>query len=158
MSLGAYPKVEGGGGIEGSNIVFFIPCQAIPKCKVVTYGRFVVDTRPNKSEVHCLRLPAGGNLIQFPGDVSTRSADLTAYKCLWNSTISTKGEKFMCLDVNIFTWAPQWTILNACESPSNSSPKRSLKNATYSPWCWMDTSFTLRYRKALSKTNSLPAT
>jgi hypothetical protein len=44
----------------------------------------------------------GGNLIQYPGDVSTRSADLTTSKCLWNSTISTEGPKYMCLDVNKF--------------------------------------------------------
>jgi hypothetical protein len=44
----------------------------------------------------------GGNLIQYPGNVSTRSADLTNSKCLWNSTISTEGLKYMCLDVKKF--------------------------------------------------------
>jgi hypothetical protein len=58
-----------------------------------------VDIRPNKSEVHRIRLIVGGNLIQYLGDVSTRSADLTTSKCLWNSTISTDGARYMCLDV-----------------------------------------------------------
>jgi hypothetical protein len=71
-----------GDRIEGSNTIFFIPCQAVPKGKIVTYGRFVVDIRPNKSEIHRVRLTVGGNLIQYPGDVSTRSADLTTSKCL----------------------------------------------------------------------------
>jgi hypothetical protein len=44
----------------------------------------------------------GGNLIQYPGDVSKRSANLTTSKCLWNSTISTEGAKYMCLDVKNF--------------------------------------------------------
>jgi hypothetical protein len=44
----------------------------------------------------------GGNLIQYPGDVSTRSAYLTTSKFLWNSTISTEGAKYMCLDVKNF--------------------------------------------------------
>jgi hypothetical protein len=66
-----------GGRIEGSNIIFFIPRQAIPKGKIVTYGRFVVDIRPNKTETHRVHLTVGGNLIQYPGDVSTHSADLT---------------------------------------------------------------------------------
>jgi hypothetical protein len=88
--------------IEGSNTIFFIPRQAVPKRKIVTYGRFVVDIRPNKFEVHRVRLAVGGNLIQYPGDVSTRSADLTTSKCLWNSTISTDGAKYMCLDVKNF--------------------------------------------------------
>jgi hypothetical protein len=36
-----------------------------------------VDIRPNKTETHRVRLTVGGNLIQHPGDLSTRSADLT---------------------------------------------------------------------------------
>jgi hypothetical protein len=74
----------------------------VPKGKIVTYGRFIVDIRPNKSEVHRVCLTVGGNLVQYPGDVSTRSADLTTSKCLWNSTISTDGAKYMCLDVKNF--------------------------------------------------------
>jgi hypothetical protein len=44
----------------------------------------------------------GGNLIQYPGDVPTRSSDLTTSKCLWNSTISTEGAKCVCFDVTNF--------------------------------------------------------
>jgi hypothetical protein len=33
----------------GSNTIFFIPRQAVPKGKIITYGRFVVDIHPNKS-------------------------------------------------------------------------------------------------------------
>jgi hypothetical protein len=91
-----------GDRIEGSNTIFFIPRQAIPKGKIVTYGRFVVDIRPNKTETHQVRLTVGGKLIQCLGDVSTLSADLTTSKCLWNSTISTDGAKYMCLDVKNF--------------------------------------------------------
>jgi hypothetical protein len=88
--------------IEGSNTFFFIPRQAVPKGKIITYGRFVVDIRPNKSEIHRVRLTVGGNLIQYPGGVSTRSANLTTSKCLWNSTISTEGARYMCLNLKNF--------------------------------------------------------
>jgi hypothetical protein len=91
-----------GDRVTGSNTIFFIPRQAVPKGKIVTYGRFVVDIRPNKPEIHRVRLAVGGNLIQYQGDVPTRSADLTTSKCLWNSTISTDGAKYMCLDVKNF--------------------------------------------------------
>jgi hypothetical protein len=57
----------------------------------------VVGIHPNKAETHRVRLTVGGNLIQYPGDVSTRSSDLTTYQCLWNSTISTEGARYMCL-------------------------------------------------------------
>jgi hypothetical protein len=59
----------------------------------------VVDIRPNKTETHRVCLTVGGNLIQYTGDVSTRSADITTSKCLWNSTISTEGVIHMCLDI-----------------------------------------------------------
>jgi hypothetical protein len=61
-----------------------------------------VDIRPNKTETHRVRLTVGGNLIQYPRNVSTRSANLTISKCLWNSTISTEGYKYMSLDVKNF--------------------------------------------------------
>jgi hypothetical protein len=88
-----------GGRIEGSNTIYFIPRSAVPPNKTVTYGRFVVEMRPNKEEIHRVRLTVGGNLIRYGGDVSTRSAYLTTSKCLWNSVISTPGAKYMCLDV-----------------------------------------------------------
>jgi hypothetical protein len=91
-----------GGRIEGSNTILFIPRNAVAKDKKITYGRFVVDIRPNKNETRRVRLTVGGNLIQYPGDVSTRSADLNTPKCLWNSTISTEGAKYMCLDIKKF--------------------------------------------------------
>jgi hypothetical protein len=63
-----------GGCIEGSNTIYFIPRSAVPRIKTVTYGRFVVDVLPNKGEVHRVRLTVGRNLINYDGDVSTRSA------------------------------------------------------------------------------------
>jgi hypothetical protein len=50
-----------GGRIEGSNTIFCIPRQALPKVKIITYGRFVVDIRPKKSETHRVRLTVGAN-------------------------------------------------------------------------------------------------
>jgi hypothetical protein len=91
-----------GNRIEGSNTIFFIPWQAVPKGKIITYGRFAMDISPNKSEIHRVRLTVGGILIQYTGDVSTRSADLTTSKCLWDSTISTEGARYMYLDVKKF--------------------------------------------------------
>jgi hypothetical protein len=74
----------------------------VTKGKIVTDGRFVVDICLNKTENHRVCLTVGGNLIKYPGDVSTRSDDLTTSKCLWNSTISTEGATYMCLDVKNF--------------------------------------------------------
>jgi hypothetical protein len=81
---------------------FMYPAPSITKRQGCHCGRFVVFIRPHKSEVHPVRLTVGRNLIQYPGNLSTRLADLTTYKCLWSSTISTEVAKYMCLDVKIF--------------------------------------------------------
>ena len=47
-------------------------------------------------------MTAGGNLIKCPGNLTTRTADLTTSKILWNSVLSTDGAKFMGLDVGNF--------------------------------------------------------
>ena len=44
----------------------------------------------------------GGNLINFPGNCGTPTADLLTGKFLLNSVISTPGGKFMCIDVENF--------------------------------------------------------
>eukprot|EP00804_Cyclotella_cryptica_P012930 CCRYP_002289-RA/>CCRYP_002289-RA protein AED:0.24 eAED:0.24 QI:0/0/0/1/0.5/0.33/3/0/1110 len=71
--------------------------------RTVTYGRVVDDYRPQKNDPNRVRITAGGNLIKdYPGKLTTRTADLTTSKILWNSVLSTKGAKFMGLDLKSF--------------------------------------------------------
>ena len=67
----------------------------IPKDKVVTYARIVVDYRPHKKDQNRVRITAGGNLIEYPGELTTRTADMRTQKIMWNSTISTRGVRYM---------------------------------------------------------------
>jgi len=76
---------------SGSNTIRFVAKSAVPRDRKVMYGCIVVEIRPQKAETHRTRLTVGGNLIEYPGDVSTPTADLTTAKCLFNSTISTPG-------------------------------------------------------------------
>ncbi len=41
----------------------------------------------------------GGNLINYPGNCGTPTADLLTVKLLFNSIISTPHAKFMCIDI-----------------------------------------------------------
>jgi hypothetical protein len=47
-------------------------------------------------------LTVGGNLIDFPGNKSTPTADLLTAKLLINSTISTPGAVFLGIDLANF--------------------------------------------------------
>ena len=44
----------------------------------------------------------GGNIIKFPGDVTTPTADLTTAKLIFNSVLSTKNEKLLCANISNF--------------------------------------------------------
>ena len=41
----------------------------------------------------------GGNLIDYPYELTTRTADLTTTKLMWNSVISTPGAEYACGDI-----------------------------------------------------------
>jgi hypothetical protein len=67
--------------------------------QTVTYARVIVDFRPQKVGPHRIRITARGNLITYPGELSTRTANLSTSKLMWNSVLSTKGAQYMCLDI-----------------------------------------------------------
>ena len=44
----------------------------------------------------------GGNLINFPGDITTPTEELTAVKLIFSGFLSTKNAKFMCANIANF--------------------------------------------------------
>ena len=62
----------------------------------------MVNYRPEKSDPNRVRLAAGGDCINYPGDCSTPTDNMLTVKLLLNSVISTKGAKFMSIDIKIF--------------------------------------------------------
>jgi hypothetical protein len=88
----------------GTNTVFFIPHNKVPpdRRKDVTYGRICIDYRPHKQEPNRTRLTVGGNLVDFPGDVSTPTAGTTTAKLIINSTISMPNAQYMCANIKHF--------------------------------------------------------
>ena len=91
-----------GGRIEGTDTIKFIHKHEVPKNKTDTYARFCCNVRPQKAEPNRTRMTVGGNLIHYPGELTTRTADLTTSKILWNSVVSTEDAKYMCIDIKKF--------------------------------------------------------
>jgi hypothetical protein len=89
---------------DATNTINFILKDDIPKerTKDVTYGSFNCDYKPNKEEKWRTRLTAGGDRINYPFDCGTPTADMTLFKIIVNSTISTKGAKCMMVDLSNF--------------------------------------------------------
>ncbi len=89
---------------DATDTIKFIAKDKVPKERIkdVTYGSFRCDYKPNKEEKYCTRLTAGGDRINDPFDCGTPTADITLFKILLNSTISTKGAKCMTIDISNF--------------------------------------------------------
>ena len=49
-----------------------------------------------------MRWVIGGDKINYPGEVATPTADMMVAKVLINSVVSTKGAKFMTMDISNF--------------------------------------------------------
>jgi hypothetical protein len=89
-------------GQLGTNAMFVMTpsnVTLIPTDRTVTYVRVVVDHCPQKADPNRIRITASGNLINYPGELTTRTADVTMAKFLWNSVLSTPEAKYMCLDM-----------------------------------------------------------
>eukprot|EP00957_Ditylum_brightwellii_P037888 2865459-Ditylum_brightwellii.AAC.1 len=88
-SANKFGRLAQGGGNRiktGANTIFFIAKDKIPEGRKSTYPRFVVDIRPQKEEKHRTRLTVGGNLIEYPSSVTTKTAELETVK--FYSTVS----------------------------------------------------------------------
>ena len=86
--------------IEGLDVIEFIPWDTVPKSKVVTYARYTVAYRPEKDEKYRTRITAGGDRLEYDGDVSTQVSTMETFKILLNSTVSTKGAKMFTGDIS----------------------------------------------------------
>ena len=90
---------QGSSRVQLTNTMFFLPYKTIPvnRQKNVTYGRTMVDYRPQHT-----RITVGGNLVNYPKIVSSKTVELTNAKILINRTIFTPNAKFCVLDTGNF--------------------------------------------------------
>jgi hypothetical protein len=107
-------------GQKGTNSIFIMThdeIKLIPRYQTVTYARVIVHFHPQKDDPHRIRITAGGNLINYPGKLSTRMANLTTSKLMWNSVPSTEGAKYMCLDIKKFYLTTPLNIIEYMKMP-----------------------------------------
>ncbi len=81
----------------------YIPTQSTnrtdERCHI---GQFVCTEQPEKAEPNQTRFTVGGDKINYPGAVTTPTAEMLAAKMLFNSVISTKDARFMTMDISNF--------------------------------------------------------
>lgn len=88
------------GKIQATETMRFIKRRKVPHGRQVTYAKYVCEYKPNKQER--TKITIGGDHIDYPREVATKSADITTIKCLLNSIISTENGCFATADVKNF--------------------------------------------------------
>jgi hypothetical protein len=87
--------------VVATDTIDFIHRSEVPTDKKVTYGNFICDYRPLKSEPNRVRLTVGGDKLPYDDDAGSPAASLLESKLIINSTISDSkdGARFMCADL-----------------------------------------------------------
>jgi hypothetical protein len=94
-----------GGRIKNpTNTIKFIYQHKVPKEQKqdVTYGQFMCTVQPKKAEPNQTQLNVEGDRINYPGKVATPTKEMLVDKMLFNSVISTKGTRFMTMNISNF--------------------------------------------------------
>jgi hypothetical protein len=76
----------------------------------ITYVKLVCNSKPNKTEKHRVRLMVGGDRLDYNGETATSTADITTFKILINSTLSTKDAKMMMMDIKNYYFGTPLSI------------------------------------------------
>ncbi len=58
------------------------------------YARIVIDHCSQKVDPNRVHITVGGNLINYPFELTTHTTDMVSSKLLWNSTIRIKAACF----------------------------------------------------------------
>ncbi len=88
--------------IKGTDTIKFIRRSDVPKGRSITYAKFVCQVRAMKAEQNRTRLTVGGNRVDYPFGVTTKTADITTFKMHINSVVSRPKRRYCTMDVKNF--------------------------------------------------------
>ena len=94
-NLDAYPREKKHAGTDKVEYIFHK--YKLKEIKA-TYAIAVCDIRPQNIDTHRKRIIAGGNFIDYPGDFSTPTSDLTTMKMM------RKGRQNSQMTLSLFRW------------------------------------------------------
>ena len=94
LAQGVRPQI-----LTGSNTIHFIHPSAKPVDRQGTYCKIVATLKPHKAEKHRIRLTVGGNRIDYPGLVTTPTAEMQTVKLHLNSVISDVNASYLVTDI-----------------------------------------------------------
>ncbi len=86
MSKELHCLAQGCPGVtKGTNTIYYLShvdiCK-IPQDRTVTYARIVINHRPQKEDPNCVHITVGGNLIDYPFELTMHTANMVSSKIL----------------------------------------------------------------------------
>jgi hypothetical protein len=129
--------------IPGTSTCFFVELMNIPKDRQITYGKIVCEYKPHKKEKEHVRLTVGGDRIDYSGNVATSTADITTFKILINSTLSTTDAVMMMMDIknyHIGTPLPRYEYMHMFLSifPEEIVNKYNITALAFDGWVYIE--------------------
>jgi hypothetical protein len=129
--------------IQGKHTCFFLVLTNITKDHKITYGKVVCDYKPNKAETYWVRLTVGGNILDYIGDVATSTADITTFKILIDSNLSTEDAEMMTMDIkNYYLGTPlpkyEYMRLPLSIAPDEIIAKYNLQAISTAGWVYIE--------------------
>ena len=133
--LGGMAQGNNKTGQKGTNVMFVMTPDEVAHALVAggffTYANPVIDYRPQKDDPYRIQITARSNLVKYEGNASVRTADLNMAKMYWNSVISTKGAKYMCLNIKHFYLTAKLEYFEYMKMPLLLFPPSTIKQ--YNP-------------------------
>jgi hypothetical protein len=129
--------------IPGTDTCFFTTLKNIPDDRNITYGKIVCDDKPHKKEKERVRLTVSGDRLDYSGDVATSTADITTFKILINSTLSTKDAAMMMMDIkNYYLGTPltrfEYMKMLLSRFPDEIIQKHNLNDLAIDGWVYIE--------------------
>jgi hypothetical protein len=129
--------------IPGTDTCFFTTLKNIPNDRKITNGKIVCDYKPHKKKREHVRLTVRGDRLDYSGDVATSAADITAFKILINSTLSTKDAAMMMMDIkNYYLGTPlprfEYIKLLISRFPEEIIQKYNLNDLAVDGWVYIE--------------------
>jgi hypothetical protein len=129
--------------IPGTDTCFFTTLKNIPNDRKITYGKIVCDYKPHKKEKECVQLTVGGDILDYSGDVTTSTTDITTFKILINSTLSIKDAAMMMMDIKNYylgTLLPRfgYTKMLLSRFPEEIIQKYNLNDLAIEGWVYIE--------------------
>jgi hypothetical protein len=138
------PPVTGHSRNLWNRHMFLRHVEKIPEDRKITYGKIVCDYKLHKQEKERVRLTVRGDKLDYSGDVATSTSDITTFKILINSTLSTKDAAMIMMDINNYylgTPLPRFEYMKMMISrfPEEIIQKYNLNALAVDGWVYIET-------------------